>query len=217
MLVDKDGVFYIDDVRRFRETPGVVRSSVIATASQDGSGCSIRIPQDPGQAGKAQAEDYVRALAGYMVTALPVTGDKETRAKPLAAQSEIGNVKLVRGSWNEAFLDEIETFPAGAHDDQVDAAADALRELAGNQGNTGMLDYYAKKAIEVQLTIALDPFGRPMIAGDLITMIMPAGGSAHGKSGRRYDAGPGSRIDVEAEDVPSFRAAGFLEVLKPES
>lgn len=214
MLVDKDGVFYIDDVRRFRETPGVVRSSVIATASQDGSDCSIRIPQDPGQAGKAQAEDYVRALAGYMVTALPVTGDKETRAKPLAAQSEIGNVKLVRGSWNEDFLDEIETFPAGAHDDQVDAAADALRELAGNQHNTGMIGYYAKMAVQVQLKLETDTAGRPMIAGDLVAMVMPSGGSAYGKSGRRYDAGPGRCIEAEPEDVPSFRAAGFLEVSK---
>ncbi len=183
----------------------------MATASQDGSGCYIRIPQDPGQAGKAQAEDYVRALAGYMVTALPVTGDKETRAKPLAAQSEIGNVRLVRGPWNEAFLDEIETFPAGAHDDQVDAAADALRELAGNQHNTGMLSYYAKMAVEVQLTLETDSLGRPMIAGALVAMIIPGGGSAYGISGRRYDAGLGGRIDVEPEDLPSFRLAGFKE------
>ena len=111
MLVDDAGIFYIDDIRRFRETPGIVRAAVVATASQDGSGCSIRIPQDPGQAGKAQAEDYIRALAGSIVTALPVTGDKETRARPLAAQSEIGNVKLVRGPWNEAFLDEVEFVP----------------------------------------------------------------------------------------------------------
>ena len=53
-----------------------------------------------------------------------------------------------------------------------------------------------------------------MIAGELVAMIMPSGGSAYGISGRRYDGGPGSRINVEPEDVPSFRAAGFLEVLK---
>lgn len=62
--------------------------------------------------------------------ARPVTGDKATRAVAAAAQAEAGNLKLVRGPWNEAFLDEVCGFPAGAHDDQVDALADAVNELA---------------------------------------------------------------------------------------
>ena len=206
MLVDDDGVFYIDDIRRFRETPGVVRQTVLATASQDGSSCSIRIPQDPGQAGKAQAEDYVRALAGYMVTALPVTGNKETRAKPLAAQSEIGNVRLVRGAWNDAFLDEIEMFPAGAHDDQVDAAADALRELAGNQNNTGMIEFYARQAREM----AQGKSSRPA-PSDLVTMIAPEGvTTVYGRSGWSYSVGLGRRVEVDADEVAALRAAGFV-------
>lgn len=216
MMVDEAGIFYIDDVRRFRETPGVVRNNVVATASQDGSGCYIRIPQDPGQAGKAQAEDYVRALAGYMVTALPVTGDKETRAKPLAAQSEIGNVRLVRGAWNEAFLDEIETFPAGAHDDQVDAAADALRELVGNQGNTGMIGYYERLSRQQQLTVSLsETFDGPRVLARtaLVTLVMPEDiGTAYGLSGVCYVPTSDRLIMVEPEDVTPFRAAGFVEV-----
>mgnify|MGYP003652281200 CR=1 FL=1 len=55
-----------------------------------------------------------------------ITGDKATRAKPASAQAEAGNVKLVRGAWNTPFLDEVCSFP----DDQVDAFADALNELA---------------------------------------------------------------------------------------
>ena len=31
---------------------------------------------------------------------------------------------------DDAFLDELCTFPAGSHDDQVDAFADAINELA---------------------------------------------------------------------------------------
>ncbi len=54
----------------------------------------------------------------------------DTRAKPASAQAEAGNVKLLRGDWNEAFLDEICAFPNGQFDDQVDAFADALNELA---------------------------------------------------------------------------------------
>jgi phage terminase large subunit-like protein len=41
-----------------------------------------------------------------------------------------GNVRLVRGAWNGAFLDEVAAFANGAHDDQIEAAAGAFAELA---------------------------------------------------------------------------------------
>jgi predicted phage terminase large subunit-like protein len=78
----------------------------------------------------------VRKLAGYSVKVERPTGDKATRAAPLASQAEAGNVKLLvtgdpaRDAWVAPFLDEMSMFPAGAHDDQVDAAADAFSELA---------------------------------------------------------------------------------------
>jgi phage terminase large subunit-like protein len=46
-------------------------------------------------------------LAGYVVHAERPTGDKVTRARPFAAQVEAGNVALVRGAWNLAYLDEL--------------------------------------------------------------------------------------------------------------
>ena len=68
-------------------------------------------------------------LAGYRAYAEPQTGDKATRAEPIAAQAEAGNVKLVRGDWNEAFLGEAVTFPNGAFKDQIDALATAFARL----------------------------------------------------------------------------------------
>ena len=88
------------------------------------------------EAGKAQAENYIKELAGRAVKVLPVTGDKETRARPCAVQAEAGNIYLVEGEWNAAFLDEVCTFPMGAHDDQVDALSDAFNELALGYGYT---------------------------------------------------------------------------------
>jgi predicted phage terminase large subunit-like protein len=64
------------------------------------------------------------------VKAIAPTGDKATRATPASAQVEAGNVKLVRGPWNEEFMYEVCAFPNAPHDDQVDAFADALNELA---------------------------------------------------------------------------------------
>jgi predicted phage terminase large subunit-like protein len=127
---DPQGTFYVEHVARDRWTPADVERIVRQYAQMDTTATAIRLPQDPGQAGKAQAQTLVRMLAGYDVKATPVTGSKEVRATPAAAQAEAQNVKIVAGPWNEAFLDELCTFPSGAHDDQVDAFADALNALA---------------------------------------------------------------------------------------
>ena len=129
MLKASNGIFYIEDVQRERLSSLGVENMVKNTASQDGRGVTITIPQDPGQAGKAQAQQMVLKLATYVAKIILPTGDKETRAKAFAAQAEAGNVKLVKGAWNEAFLAECASFPTGAHDDQIDAAADAFNEL----------------------------------------------------------------------------------------
>jgi predicted phage terminase large subunit-like protein len=130
------GLFIIEGVNRFRGSAAEVEAAIKTTATGDGKDVTIRIPQDPGQAGKGQAEQMVRMLAGYSVKAERPTGDKATRAAPAAAQAEVGNVRILRtgdkdrDAWIQPFLDEIALFPAGAHDDQIDAMADALNELA---------------------------------------------------------------------------------------
>jgi len=124
------GIFYVQDVRRDRWSPGDVETNLKNTATQDGLTVRIRMPQDPGAAGKSDAATKVKLLAGYDVIVVLPTGEKTVRAKPASAQAEAGNVKLVRGPWNDTFLDEVCSFPNAQHDDQVDAFADALNELA---------------------------------------------------------------------------------------
>ncbi|MFH2076148.1 MAG: phage terminase large subunit, partial [Pseudomonadota bacterium] len=128
MGIDALGTICIRHAEHFQGTPGTVEMRIKNTASADGQGVVISIPQDPGQAGKDQAQRYVRILAPHQVKTHLVTGDKVTRAGGLSSQAEAGNVKLLRGPWNEAFLAELEGFPDG-HDDQVDAAADAFEAL----------------------------------------------------------------------------------------
>jgi hypothetical protein len=60
-----------------------------------------------------------------------VTGHKEVRADPFAAQVQGGNVHLVAGEWVSAYLDELEVFPSGKWKDQVDASSGAFNKLAG--------------------------------------------------------------------------------------
>ncbi|WP_245447305.1 phage terminase large subunit [Methylobacterium sp. 17Sr1-1] len=125
-----DGHLYVVDVRRDRLSAGGVERLILATAAEDGPSCRISLPQDPGQAGKAQAQYLVGRLAGYDVRASPESGDKATRAAPVSAQAEAGNLHLVAGPWNEAFLDELCAFPNGAFLDQVDALSRAFAALA---------------------------------------------------------------------------------------
>jgi predicted phage terminase large subunit-like protein len=130
MSRDAAGIFYVEHVERLRGEGNEVERSIVTLAGQDPKVTKVRLPQDPGQAGKSQAQYLVRQLAGHTVVVKPPTGSKTVRADPFASQAAASNVRLVRGPWNEAFLNEIEVFPAGAHDDQVDAAADAFNELA---------------------------------------------------------------------------------------
>ncbi len=130
-----DGRYIVLDVVYGRWRANDVRKKVKDTAESDRfkyPGTKIRLPQDPGQAGKEQAESYVKFLAGYSVKTLRVSGDKITRAEPFSSQWQAGNVLILAGSWNEAYFTELESFPDGAHDDVVDASSDAFSEIAPN-------------------------------------------------------------------------------------
>ena len=89
----------------------------------------IIVEQEPGSAGKESAENTIRSLAGFRVYADRVTGSKQVRAEPFAAQVQAGNVSLRAGAWVQAFLDECEKWPNGKYQDQVDAAAGAFNRL----------------------------------------------------------------------------------------
>ena len=56
-------------------------------------------------------------------------GDKMTKALPWLEMAQSGRVDVVQGAWNEMFFREIENFPHGAHDDQVDAVSVAVAAL----------------------------------------------------------------------------------------
>lgn len=128
-MMEYDGDYYIEHVARFRDDATSVRKNIKVWAISDTKRCHITVPQDPGQAGKDQAESFIRELAGWVISAKRPSGDKVTRAEPFAAQVGAGNVHLLRGDWNQAFIDELCNFPTG-HADQVDAASDAFNYLS---------------------------------------------------------------------------------------
>ena len=116
------GLWYIRDVIRFQGSPHDVETAIVNTASQDGREIEIGIEGDPGQAGKAEANIHVKNLAGYKVKTYFVHESKGVRAKPVSAQAEAGNIKVIRAAWNEAFFREVVNFDgtSNCQADQVD-------------------------------------------------------------------------------------------------
>lgn len=217
---DPEGAFYIEHVERTRDTPKGVKVLVKATASRDAllGHVVCRIPQDPGQAGVDQRDDYLRLLAGHHVIAKPPTGSKVIRATPLSTQVEAGNVFIVetgdpvRDAWIKPFLDELATFPAGSHDDQVDAAADAFNECAGVVAGEGLMEWYRRQAEAVSQ--GRDPNARPGSEDPnddgRVAIIMPAsaGGTFHGIEGDRYMPGPDGKLRIKRCDLVVMQRHG---------
>lgn len=131
-----DGTYVVGDVRRMRDTPLKVEQFIKNTAHQDGYDVSIGIEQEPGSSGVADADNYVRLLAGFYIQIEKPSKDKITRALPVSAQAEHGNIKLLRAPWNNDFLQELENFPpednTQGHDDQVDVLSGSFNKMTGN-------------------------------------------------------------------------------------
>jgi len=125
----KPARFVILDVRRMQESAAQVRRAFKNTATADGQEVRIGIPQDPGQAGKDQAQELVGLLPGFDVRTAQETGDKVTRFSPFSAQAEVGNVDYVLDAVPEEYLASLENFPDGKIKDDADATAGAFREL----------------------------------------------------------------------------------------
>jgi predicted phage terminase large subunit-like protein len=150
---DRAGFYYILDVVKLWATPHAVEKEMLRCAAQDGKNTLVAFMQDPGSAGVAEAQSTARALDGYNVRFATATGDKETRCKPISAQAEAGNVKIVRGLWNEDFLRELENFPVGRHDDCVDSLSGAHGVLS--QSTDGVLNQKSAEEF-VRLNTPLD-------------------------------------------------------------
>jgi predicted phage terminase large subunit-like protein len=126
-----NGSFVVVDLKSTRDTPGKVETLIKATASHDTTAVRIASQTDPGSAGKKEAEVFVSMLAGYDVHTAPNSKDKVTRAKPVSAQAEAGNIYVLRAGWNDEFFTELENFPEGGHDDIVDVLSGGFNELTG--------------------------------------------------------------------------------------
>lgn len=137
MARTSDNYYQVLDRIKFYGTPGQVKALIKNTAEMDSRNYpkvtySIGIEQDPGQAGIAEADDYIKELSGYNVRKYAAKQDKLTRANPLSSQVENGFVYILQADWNDEYLEQMESFPDGSHDDDVDASSGAFNALSNN-------------------------------------------------------------------------------------
>jgi predicted phage terminase large subunit-like protein len=130
MTISK-GMFWVQDVVRGRWNPAELEDVVRKTAEQDGQNVRIFMEQEPGSSGKIAVDHYARnVLCGYSFTPVVSSGSKENRAKPFSAAVENGYVHLLKGAWNNRYINELIVFPQPEfHDDQVDGSSGAYNQL----------------------------------------------------------------------------------------
>lgn len=157
----KNGRYIIADVINRRSDSAEVRELIKMTCITDRAKHGrvvARLPQDPGQAGKDQAQSFLKFLSGFIVKIVPESGDKVTRAEPLSAQwlglegMDKGNVDVLIADWNEMYFNQMESFPQSKFKDMVDASSSAFSEIENGgtysapptDGNLGKSSYWRK-------------------------------------------------------------------------
>lgn len=87
---------------------------------------------NPGPDGKPAHNALARKLAkhGILCMSQAATKSKRQRAVPFAAGIKYGEVRILDGQdWTNDFVQELNRFPSGANDDQVDAGAHAVNAI----------------------------------------------------------------------------------------
>lgn len=138
------GIWYVEDCIDVQVNPAEVERLLINTAHQDteqarlaGARYRVRWELEPGASSRMNAKRLTRDLAGLNAKAVPPSGDKLERAKALSAQAYAGNVKLLKGPWNERWLTHMHHQPDWDHDDIMDASSGAFNELTRPEVTVG--------------------------------------------------------------------------------
>lgn len=128
-----DGVYYVLDAIAEQLSPAEADRLIVSTAQQDSKNVRVAWEKEGGSAGVRDGVHLASLLPGYNARAVSPRGDKVLRAKPIASEALIGNVKLLRGDWNDRFLNALHAFDGTSKplvNDLTDASTGAFAELS---------------------------------------------------------------------------------------
>jgi predicted phage terminase large subunit-like protein len=136
MMCKVGDIYYILDCTAEQIGPAVAEMQFVNTSKQDHANLlARRIPYmvrweiEPGAMSVRYNRQLVVMLAGLDCAGSYPSGEKLVRAKGLARQAVVGNVKLLRGPWNEMWLRHMHGQPDLPHEDVMDASSLAFNSL----------------------------------------------------------------------------------------
>jgi predicted phage terminase large subunit-like protein len=111
---------WIKDVKRFRFDAPKRDNHILNTTASDGPYYEVGIESSLDS--KDAFKTLEKLLLGQrIVKPIKTKGDKVVRATPLEPIFEVGDVYVPEGApWLNSWIDELQSFPTGPHDDQVD-------------------------------------------------------------------------------------------------
>jgi predicted phage terminase large subunit-like protein len=122
--------YFVTNAVREQLGPDGVDRLMLVTAQADGIRCGQREEREGGSSGKAVTNARARLMRGLDYEEVTKHVNKVMYSKPFRSQVNAGNVYLPKGEpWVADFISELRDFPAGSHDDQVDAASTAFNAL----------------------------------------------------------------------------------------
>jgi predicted phage terminase large subunit-like protein len=135
------GIYLLDAVRERMAYPALKEKSKTWAAAHRPSALLIE--------DKASGQSLIQELqreTSLPVVPVQVDTDKVSRAWAVVPTWEARRIFVPLGaSWVDGFLEELYTFPKGAHDDQVDWFTQMVRYLTLGGGSTGMLDWISQQ------------------------------------------------------------------------
>jgi len=129
---DKQRRFYILDVREFQPPWSEARNKLVNVMLEDGPEVKQGIEVAGQQDGYYQdfRDDPKLQLRSIVPVNPKAGGDKEARAQLWGTRAEDGLIYLVRGPWNDDFIEQCVNFPAEPND-MVDGVSGAWQMLPG--------------------------------------------------------------------------------------
>jgi predicted phage terminase large subunit-like protein len=132
VALDRNGIMYIDDVKRMKAEYPEVRQKIIDTMREEPD-TIVGIEQAVSGFAVIQELKRLPEIADIAMRGISVDKDKKTRASSWASRAERGDVILRYAPFNKMFLDEVASFPKGVHDDMVDAVSGCVQMMSQRQ------------------------------------------------------------------------------------
>jgi predicted phage terminase large subunit-like protein len=107
---------------------------LIEFVKENGYSLNSIIEIEPKSSGKDVVNTLKKQTSLNIKEAKNPTKDKEARANDISPFIESGRVYLVRGGWNDDFIQQCATFPNAKHDEEVDCLIMACHRAFKRKG-----------------------------------------------------------------------------------